>query len=407
MRPSNYSAEVDPAELRTLLTLEGMRLLDELGPIASTDDAVAAVTRLRRAGTEPRLAAAVVTQARLRARAAAKFGAFATRMLFTDAGLQQATRLSVSAHHAGRFRTAGLSRVTDLGCGIGGDALAFAGLEIAVTAVDSDEVTAAIATHNLAAFPHVEVQHGRAEEAALDGVDGLWLDPARRDGTRRLRDPEDWSPPLGWAFEAAGRRPTGIKLAPGIDRALIPAEVEAQWVSDGGEVVEVALWSGSLARDDVRRAALVLRAGTAAEMVSTADTPDEPVGELGDFLVEPDGAVIRARLIGDLARSLGARMLHHTIAYLTTDEPANTPFGTTFEIEADFSVDVRTLRRELTARGIGALEIKKRGIDVDPAQLRQRLGLRGDRAATLILTRVGDRRRALLAHRHGEAAQPG
>ena len=94
-------------------------------------------------------------------------------------------------------------------------------------------------------------------------------------------------------------------------------------------------------------------------------------------------------------------MLHPTIAYLTADEPVTTPFGATFRIEADLPLDTKTIKRELAARGIGTLEIKKRGVDLDPAQLRTRLGLRGDAAAVLLLTRVGDRRRALLAHRVG------
>ncbi len=388
-----------PDELRALLTPEGLRLVDEVGPIDSTDAAAAAVTRLRRDGHPAELVSVVVTQARLRTRAAAKFGPFAGRMLFTDAGLQQATRLGVAAHHAGRFRAAGLARVADLGCGIGGDAMAIAALGIAVAAVERDPTTAAIAAYNLAPFPASSVTVGTAEEAALDDVDGVWLDPARRDGATRLRDPADWSPSLDVAFDIARRRPTGVKLAPGADRGIVPDDVEAQWVSDRGEVVELVVWSGRLARDGIRRSALVLGSDGAAELVGAADAEDEPAGPLGGWLVEPDGAVIRARLIGDLARSLGARMLHPTIAYLTTEAPVSTAFGAVFEIVADLPLDVKTLKRELAARHIGTLEIKKRGVDIDPAEFRRRLALRGDAAATLVLTRVGERRRAILARR--------
>jgi SAM-dependent methyltransferase len=391
-----------PEDLRELLTPEGLRLLDDVGPLSNTDAATSAVTRLRRAGHSPALVAAVVTQARLRTKGAAKFGEFAGRMLFTDAGLQQATRLGVAAHHAGRFRAAGLTRIADLGCGIGGDAMAIAALGLGVVAVDRDEVTAAVAAYNLAPFESATVTTGTAEEADLSDVDGVWLDPARRDGTTRLRDPGDWSPSLDFAFDLARHRPTGIKLGPAADRGLIPDDVEAQWVSDRGEVVELALWSGPLARERIRRAALVLGHGGAAELVGAADSADEPAGSLGACVVEPDGAVIRARLIGDLARTLDARMLHPSIAYLTTDAPVTTPFGATFEIEADLPLDVRTLKRELAARHIGTLEIKKRGVDIDPAVFRTKLGLRGDDAAVLILTRVGDRRRALLARRRDD-----
>ena len=127
-------------------------MLDGLGPIESTDAAARAVMRLRAEGHSPEFVSAVVGQARLRTKATAKFGEFSGRMLFTRAGLEQATRLGVAARHAGRLRAAGITHVSDLGSGIGGDALAFAGAGIRVTAVDADEVTAALAAFNLAPF---------------------------------------------------------------------------------------------------------------------------------------------------------------------------------------------------------------------------------------------------------------
>ena len=111
--------------------------------------------------------------------------------------------------------------------------------------------------------------------------------------------------------------PTGVKLGPGFDRSLIPADAEAQWVSVDGQLVEMGLWFGALARPGIRRSALLLGKAGTAELSADADSPDVEVGEPGDYLYEPDGAVIRARLIGDLARELDARMLSDGIAYLT------------------------------------------------------------------------------------------
>ncbi len=179
-------------------------------------------------------------------------------MLFTEAGLEQSTRLSVAAQHAGRFQRAGLGWIADLGCGIGADALAIAALELEVTAVERDEVTAALAAYNLAPWSNARVEHGTAEDADLAGVDGVYLDPARRSGGKRLTDPKDWTPSLDFAFGLAERLPVGVKLAPGIDRDLIPAEAEAQWVSVDHDVVEVGLWFGAVARPGIRRAALVI-----------------------------------------------------------------------------------------------------------------------------------------------------
>ena len=394
---------MDSAELAALLTPEGLRLLDELGPVESAADVTRTVSRLRAAGHSPDLVSAVVGQARLRVRARAKFGTFADRLLFTPAGLEQATRMPVAALHAGRYRSAGVGRVADLGCGIGGDALAFAGAGLRVFAVDADEVTAALAAYNLAPFrPEVEVRHGMAESVSLDAGDAVWLDPARRTAghaeTTRV-GPQDYTPPLDWAFGLAASHPVGIKLGPAFDRSAIPADAEAQWVSADASVVELVLWFGVLARPGVRRAALVLRGGAAHELTATADAPDEDVRPLGAFVHEPDGAVIRARLIGDVARSLDAGMLADGIAYLTGDEPATSPFVSTFRVRETLPADERRLGTALRERGIGTLEIKKRGVDVDPAVLRTRLKLRGDASATLLLTRVSGRRTAILADR--------
>ncbi len=390
---------MDVAELRALLSHEGLGLLEHVGAIDSTTDVVRLVSRLRAEGHDPALIAAVLTQARLRTRAIPKFGDFAARMLFTPDGLEQATRLRVAALHAGRFADAGVEVIADLGCGIGADALAFAALDLGVLAVERDEVTAAVAAYNLAPFPSVRVELGDATRVDLVGVGGVWLDPARREAGRRLSDPADWSPSLDWAFELARTLPTGIKLGPGIDRDLLPPDAEAQWISVDREVVELVLWFGAAARDGIGRAALVLGEHGAAELTAEADAPDAEAGELGEYLLEPDGAVIRARLIGDLARRLGGRMLDPSIAWITTDAPPETPLGQAFRVLERYPLDVKTLKRELAARGIGKLEIKKRGVDVDPAEFRTRLALKGDAAATLVLTRIGGDRVALLAER--------
>ncbi len=397
VRGENGRMDVD--DLRRLLSSEGLRLLDEVGELDAAADVVRTVSRLRAAGHDGGLVAAVLEQARLRSRARAKFGDFADRMLFTPTGLEQSTRLRVAALHAGRFADAQIDVIADLGCGIGADAMALAALDLGVVAVERDELTAAVAAFNLAPFPSARVELGNAEDADLAGVGAVWLDPARRDGTTRLTDPGDWSPSLQWAFDLARRLPTGIKLGPGLDRDLIPDDFEAQWVSVDRDVVELVLWSGTLARPGIRRAALVLSAGGIAELSAPADSADAETGDLGEYLVEPDGAVIRARLIGDLARSLDGRMLDPTIAWITSPEPAATPFGQSFRVLERFPLDVKTLKRELGARGIGTLEIKKRGVDIDPAQFRKKLALSGEGSATLVLTRIAGSRTAILVER--------
>jgi len=352
---------MERSELVALLSPEGLRLLDSLPPYNSERDVLAIVSDLRKQGHSPALVAAVLTQSKLRRKAVAKFGDFASQMLFTEAGLEQATRLPVAARHAGRFRAAGIRRVADLGCGIGGDALALAALELDVLAIEADEVTAAIASFNLAPFPSARVEQRRAEDVDLREIDGVFLDPARRTAghtqTERLTDPDDYTPSLGFAYELATGRSVGLKLGPGFDRDLIPSTAEAQWVSADGQVVELGLWFGALARPGIHRAALVLRGDRADELTADADSPDEEAGPLGEFLYEPDGAVIRARLIGDLARRLGGRMLSEQIAYITTDRPAETPFAAGFRVLETLPYAEKDLKKALRQRGIGTLEM--------------------------------------------------
>jgi len=386
-------------ELREVLSIEGLRLLDSLPAFDSGADVVRAVADLRKAGHSPAMVAAVLSQSKLRAKASSKFGPFAERMLFTEAGLEQATRIQVAALHAGRFRDAGVTRVADLGCGIGADALALAAIDLEVTAVERDEVTAAIAAYNLAPWSNATVEHGDATEFDLSGHDGVYLDPARRDGVRRLKDPADWSPSLDFAFGIGSRLPTGVKLGPGIDRDLIPAGAEAQWVSVDRDVVELGVWFGAAARPGITRSALVIGEHGAAELTAAADSADVAIGDLGEFVYEPDGAVIRARLIGDLARTLDARMLSDQIAYLSTDRAVQTPFAVGFRVTETLPLDAKAIKKRLSALGIGILEIKKRGVDIDPAAFRSKLSLKGRQSATLFLTRVAGKRVALLAQR--------
>ena len=231
----------------------------------------------------------------------------------------------------------------------------------------------------------------------------MFLDPARRTSghanTERLTRSEDYSPPLDFAFGLAHRYATGIKLGPGFNRDMIPVDAEAQWVSVDGDVVELGLWFGPLARKGITRSALILDATGSHEMSAPADSEDEPTGDLRAYLYEPDGAVIRARLIGNLARDIGAHMISERIAYITSDDLTPTPFARAFRVIAEFPLDVKTLTRELHARNIGTLEIKKRGVDIDPAEFRKLLKLTGSESATLFLTRLGEKRAALLAER--------
>ena len=393
---------MEPTLAHLAASPQALALLDTLPPYPQVD-ALAWSSRWRSQGVDPQLAAVVLTQARLRHAATAKLGPAATGMLFTQDGLEQATRATVAAHHAARFTRAGVRHVADLTAGIGVDAMALAAAGLDVSAWERDEPTAVLARHNLAPFARAQVFQGDS----LTGVrgqhprpDALFADPARRTSRGRRHAPEDYQPSLEDVRALARDWPVGIKVGPGIPHAALREEAfpdcETQWVSVDGAVVEAGLWHGDLATHPGRSA--LVRRGEEAHTL-TGSTAQAPVGALEEYLVEPDGAVIRAGLIDELARRHDAHLLHPSIAYLSAATPVLTPFGHTFHITDVLDAQEKHLSQALRERGIGTLEIKKRGMDVDPDALRRRLRLRGSESATLILTRVGEDRVALLAQR--------
>jgi hypothetical protein len=361
----------------------------------SDPDSLAAATRLRtRYG--PDLATAALHQASLRRRARPKFGAAAAELFFTRAGLEQATRPDVADHHAHRFLAAGARRVLDLGCGIGTDSLAFARAGLEILAVEIDPVTAEVARANLSGLGTVVC--GDAADVVHDQLrsgDAVFCDPARRTESGRLWRVQDFTP--DWSLVTGlldGSRVTGIKLGPALPHNLIPDDVEAEWVSHRSDVVEVALWSGPGASPGRRSALLWPDRRLVTDAV-------EPLGvrDVGRYLYEPDGAVIRAGGVAQLGSQLDAGLLDPSIAYLTGDRLVETGFATTFEVDTVLPYALKPVKRWLREHDIGTLEIKKRGVDVDPAVLRTRLSLRGPRSASLVISRTPRAAVAVVVHR--------
>jgi SAM-dependent methyltransferase len=385
---------VDVASVHWLQTEDGRRVLDRAASLDEPDP-LRARAALERAcpGTAPDLLAVALTQAGLRERAAAKFGALAASMLFTPEGLEQATRLSVATHRAARLTAYDASTVIDLGCGIGGDLVAFARAGHTGAGVDHDPVRVAVATANLAALDLPgAVGVADALEVDVAPFDVAFADPARRTGRGRTFSLEAWTPP--WSFaETLLERDACVKTAPGIPHDVVPAGVEAEWVSDHGEVKEAALWGGRLAT--VARRATVIRDGGLATLTEE-DDPGADVVPLGRYLYEPDGAVIRAGLVTAVAAGVQGGLLDRHIAYVTADSSFRTPFARSYEVLETLPHREKPLRAALHERGIGRLTIKKRGVDVVPDQLRKRLALTGDNEATIVLTRVAGQGTCLL-----------
>ncbi|MEU6364743.1 methyltransferase domain-containing protein [Streptomyces sp. NPDC046931] len=383
--------------LDSLLSPEGRALLDQVRGTAPAEE-LAVATRLRREHPAE-LVSAALTQARLRERAAAKFGAEdAGRMFFTPNGVEQSTRTAVAAHRAARLRALGVTSVADLCCGIGGDAIAFARAGIRVLAVDRDPLTAAVARANAEALglsALIEVREDDVTRVDVSSYDAVFVDPARRGGRGRIFDPEAYSPPLSWAVATALKAPrAALKVAPGIPHEAVPAEAEAEWISDGGDVKEAVLWFGT--EPGLVRATLL----PGPRALRGRGLPDPPVRPLGRYLYEPDGAAIRAHLVAEVAAEVDGGLIDETIAYVTSDAHHDSSYATAYEITDRLPFNVKKLKALLRERQVGILTVKKRGSAVEPEELRRKVMPKphGPRAVTVFLTRVAGAPTMLLGH---------
>jgi len=386
---------VDLQAFEWLLTSDGRALLSRTEQVydGRPDHALETATVLRR-DASPEHVAAAMTQVELRHRAREKFGDLAETMFFTPDGLEQSTRLRVAQHRAARVAAAAPASVLDLGCGIGGDLVAFARAGLTAAGVDRDELRVAVARANLEELGlGGAVQVADAESLDLSGFGVVFADPARRTARGRVFDVDAYAP--SWSFvERLLTRPSVVKVAPGVPHDIVPHGVEAEWVSDEGDLKEAALWSAQLAT--VRRRATVIRPSGLATLTDEDDPGEQGLRAPQRFLYEPDDAVIRAGLVTAVAAGVEGGLLDEHIAYVTSDRPFTTPFARTYELLETLPYKEKALKAALRERGIGRLTIKKRGVGVVPEDLRRRLNLHGEQDATLVLTRVGGKGTALL-----------
>ncbi|MHC9296410.1 THUMP-like domain-containing protein [Mycobacterium sp. LTG2003] len=324
-------------------------------------------------------AAVLVETVQLRRRAAAKFDD-PSDWLFTDEALQQATATPVAAHRAARLSGA---RVHDATCSIGGELAALKDTAAQVVGSDIDSVRLAMAANNVDGVDLCRADALRP--ITRDTV--VILDPARRQGGRRRFDPRAYTPALDAVLETYRDRDLVVKCAPGIDfdqveRLGFAGEIEV--TSLGGGVREACLWSPGLTDAGVRRRATVLDRD---EHITDLDPDDCPLAPAGRWIVDPDGAVVRAGLVRHYAARHGLWQLDPDIAYLSGEQLPDGVRG--FEVLEQLGYHERRLRTALAARSVGAVEILIRGVDVDPDALRARLRLRGEERLAVVITRLG------------------
>jgi hypothetical protein len=434
-------AEASVERFESLLAPRGRELLDHLATEAAAADTPLRLGTVLRSRYPADLVAEALAQHELRLLARAKFSR-AMEMFFTRPGLEQASSEVVARHRAARYRAAG--RVADLCCGIGGDLIVLAedprapaddprvpaddprvpGEDPRVPGEDprvpgEDPRAPAGSRHVLAVDRdplHLRVARANAEvcgvagnltpvpgdvrEVSLAGLDAIFVDPARRAGGRRLRAGQS-EPPLEWCLGLAELvEAVGIKAAPGLSHEAVPPGWELEFIAIGRALKEAVAWSPALAT--VARPAAGAARGTRATLLPGGHTlvpqpgPPVEVRMPGEFLLDPNPAVTRARLVAELARGLGAWKIDDQIAFLSADVPLRTPFGRGLRVIDSAPWNQKQLPARLRALDIGAVDIRRRGLAGDVDQLHRRLKLSGSRRATLVMTRVQDRPWALI-----------
>jgi len=344
-------------------------------------DSIAKQEKLRREFPAMYVRAAL-TLTDLRGRAQRKFER-ADAMFFDRDGLEQASGDVIAEHRAKRY--VAFDRVADLCCGVGGDSAALAGL-VDLVSVDVRPARAAMTRANVEAAGHSvqvvcsDVRHWRPS------CDAVFIDPSRRESGRRVTKLSNYAPSvddLAWLAPASA---IGIKVAPGIDHTDLPDGCEVEFISVDGECREAVLWMGGLRSDaDVR--ATVLPSGKS--LVREAVGPVE-CGSVGQYLYEPDRAVIRAHLVDQVAVQIGGHNLDPQVAYLSGDQLIETPFAQAYRVREVMAFSMKRIQAYVKAHGIGRIEIKKRRFPMTPDAVRKKLKLKGSEPVTLVLTRIGE-----------------
>ncbi|OYN87949.1 class I SAM-dependent methyltransferase [Parenemella sanctibonifatiensis] len=370
---------------------EAAELLAEVE--ARDPDALSTATWLRER-VDPQRAAQVAAQVGLRRRARGRFGGLADTLFWTRDGLEQATRPSVATWRAQQLLDQGVRRIVDLGCGLALDARAMAQVGIEVVAVEADATTAAYARANLAGLP-AEVIVGDAVALApqlLTGDTAVFADPARRTARGRSWRIEDLSPPWPVVRDWLADRPGCVKLGPGMAYEHLPAQHSVRWVSDAGDLVECSVWHETHT-EPVREAVRL-----PGPLTLPATGEDLPAGPIGSHLYEPDPAASRAKALGTFAAQ-GLHRVTPGIAYLTGDSAIDSPWLTRFRVIGALDHRPKALKAWVKTNQIGTLEIKVRGLDIDPAQLRRDLKPKGPGSATIVLTPTSEGTTALHVER--------
>ena len=382
---------MDPSGLGVLLTPTGQEAIRAAEALARREEDFLAHFQALSQQYPEDLARDALELAILRREAAVKFP-FADQMYFTREALEQASPWQVASYRASRFRN--FERLVDLGCSIGADSLALAGVAPTL-GIDIDPLRLHMAQANAKAMGFSDglsfLQADLVDPLPIkcpQSYTGLFFDPARRAGGRRAYSVRHYRPPLDIIKAWLPDYPAlGVKISPGVDLAELSAyQAEVEFISLNGDLKEAVLWFGPL-RTTKRRATLLPEGVSLLPMAEAPLSLSEPRA----YLSEPDPAVLRAGLVRTLAVELGAYQLDPDIAYLTGDDLMSTPFARAWVVEDWFPFGLKRLRTYLRERGVGRVTVKKRGSPLEPEKLIRDLRLKGEAEKVIFLSHLQGR----------------
>jgi hypothetical protein len=367
-----------------------------------------AASRLLRKELSADQARLVTRQAELRRLGMQKFS-LAEQMLFTKVGFEQATDEAVARYKAKRLPSE--VPLVDLCCGIGGDLMALAGRG-PVVGVERDPAVAQFAESNgRLVGDSARVVVAEATQFAVAGFAAWHIDPdRRREGKRTTRVALQDPGPEAIA-RLLNQCPNGaVKLAPAADVTHDPEGswrgAELEWISRKRECRQLVAWFGSLAEHaGMQRATVVLNDISdqgpiqAESFEGSGETSTAIAPTIGRYVFEPDAAVLAADLSGALAQRYELQAVSAKAAYLTADVPVITALLATFEVLELLPYHANKLKSWLQERSIGIVEVKKRGVKIDPARVQRELRGDGDDSATVLLCPIHDRVTAIVARR--------
>lgn len=352
------------------------------------------LSHLRKAHGEHARALVELVQAR-------RAGKLPENWLMDSESVQQATPPVVAAWRAEVLKAAGVEAAVDVTCSIGTELHALANAGLRALGGDLDHQRLRMARFNVPEVPVARMDALRP--AFVDDLTSGTLksgmprsgvvvaDPARRNSSGRIAKLEDLQPPLPELMDCYDN--LVVKCAPGIDYSEFDGHVEV--VSVDGGVKETCLYSPAILGRG--RRAVMMGASSVKETVTSDEPETDRVGGAGRYIVDPDGAIVRAGLVRQYAARHGLWQLDPHIAYLTGDElPAGVRGFEVIEV-----VPLKKARPALVTLGAKSVEILVRGVDVDPDELRKKWKLKkgsaggscagaADSAYSVVVTRIGE-----------------